>query len=308
MAFAPRCPIFLLMRSFFSCLLTPLGFSVLASAAACSPSSGQTTGDGGSGGDSASGNKDTGTGGDTGGGGGTQNAVTISQEDDPSVGFIGLISASFDPHYASASACTGTTSGACTLSSCKPGSGKLTNDNGGTVTVTGGKLPGPESVKLGSDGNYTNYTTSKQMFATGDTFMVTGSGAAFPAFSGESAPAPGVLTITGPASMAGTAGPVYGFDPTKALTWTWTGGTAGDSAVFNTANLDTGVNIVCMFDAGGGTGTIPADVVAKLPHGTSTVPANMFFFALSSKVVAVAGQTVSINVTASGQPFFILAN
>jgi hypothetical protein len=293
-----------MIRILRSYLVVSLGLWVLGSAAACSPSSGQSAGDGGSGGDSPSGNKDGGTGGAA----VTKNAVVISQDNDPSVGFISLIGASFNPHYASASACSGTASGPCTLSSCKPGSGKLTNDNAGTVTVTGGKLPGPESVKLGSDGNYTNYTATKQIFATGDTFTVSGSGAAFPSFSGESAPAPGVLKLTGPASTAGTAGPIYGFDPTKALTWTWTGGSAGDSAVFNTANLDTGVEIACTFDAAAGTGTIPADVVGKLPHGTSTVPGNMFFFAQSSKLVAVGSENVSINVTAAGEPIFILAN
>ena len=284
--------------------LATVGAGALFFALGCSSSSGQSTADGGSGGD-------TGTTGDTGGGGGggsTENAVVISQGDDPAVGFISLLTASIHAHYSSASVCTATTSGPCVLSSCKSDAGTLTDESAGTITVTGGKLAGPESIKIGSNGQYTVFSEMKQIFAAGDTFKVTAAGGAFPAFSGESAPAPAVLTLTGPASTAGTAGPVYGFDPTKALTWTWTGGSAGDSVIFNTANLTTNVLIACTFDAAGGTGPIPADVVAKLPHGTSAVPADMFYFAQSSTTVSAGSQSVSINVTSSGQPIFILAN
>jgi hypothetical protein len=238
-------------------------------------------------------------------GDGSTSSRVVVEQNVTAAGTIGNIAISLDPHYASGLGCARTTSGPCTLDDCTavdaPDGGALLEESAGTITLSGGNLPAPLMIAYGAQGAYRPSISGSALFAAGAVFTVSAPGDAFPAFSGQSAPAPGPITITAPAATMGTFGPTYLFDPTAPLTWSWTGGTAGNSVIFTVVNAD--LIMTCSFDAAGGTGTIPQDVVAKFPTAASTIS----IFSESSATIAAGTDTVQFEVESSGPQVLIAA-
>jgi hypothetical protein len=244
---------------------------------------------------------------DGGGGAGAADGSTTSyvaiEQSVTSAGTIGDISISLDPHYASGLACVRTSSGPCTLDDCTavdaPDGGALLVESAGTVTLTGGNLGAPLMVAFGAGGQYRPPLIGSPLFDAGAVFRVSAPGDVFPAFSGQSAPAPGAITITTPAVTMGTFGPTYLFDPASPLIWSWTGGSAGASVSFTAVSAD--VIITCSFDAAGGTGTIPQDVVARFPTAASTIE----IISSSSTTLAAGGQSVLFEIESSSPTVYL---
>jgi hypothetical protein len=236
---------------------------------------------------------------------GATSSYVIIEQTITSAATVGDIGIAFDPHYTSGLGCAVTTSGPCTLDDCTvpdtQDGGMLVSESAGTVTLSGGNLGSPLMLGYSSTEQYRPPLIGSALFDAGATFGVSAAGAAFPAFSGQSAPAPGAITITAPAVTMGMFGPTYVFDPAAPLTWGWTGGMAGDSVSFTFVNAD--VIITCSFDAVGGTGTIPASVVAQLPTMTSSIE----IYSVSSAVIDAGGQGVLLAVEQSGPTVYVAA-
>ncbi|MEO7035671.1 MAG: hypothetical protein ABI548_17205 [Polyangiaceae bacterium] len=211
--------------------------------------------------------------------GGTTNAdpsaVVVTQAFSDGA-YSGGVAAFIDEHYSvDPRQCTSSTSGPCKISNCSAvsDSADVLSDSAGTITLTGGKIPA-QTLSF-ADGSYMGTSLKVQLFAPGDIFKVSAAGGTFPAFSGMSAAAPGPVTITSPAPVGNVlGGPVYPVSLSSALTFAWSGGTAGASTDFTVVN-DAGDLITCSFDSGASTGTIPASVVAQFSSGSTSFPVTL---------------------------------
>jgi hypothetical protein len=264
----------------------------LCAASACSSSDGATTGteaEGGAGtnpdGGPTSNPSDgsaVGDGAGQGDDGAATSAIVISGS---AKSKSGGITALINPHSADGASCTRTVSGPCVLLDCSNLDADATTveSNAGPITVSGGMLAGPQTLMFSADDqDYRVVIVHSAPFSTGQTFTVNAPGQDFPAFSGTSAPAPGVVTITSPAPVVTDAigQPVYHIDPTKPFTLSWSGGTPGSSVL---VSVDT---VSCKFDAAAGMGTIPADMVARIASATTTVPNPLVVLSQSSAPIA----------------------
>jgi hypothetical protein len=232
---------------------------------------------------------------------GAPSSVVIQQDLTPTL-TLGSVAIRLDPHYPGGLGCARTISGPCTIDDCSatdaPDAGELITESAGALTLSGGSLASPLKLSFGANG-YTSPFFGSALFEAGDVFTVSAPGAAFPAFSGQSAPAPGTVTVTSPTPTTGPSGPTYPFDPTAAMTWTWTGGTTGDSVSFTVATAD--LILTCTFDATAGTGTIPQDVVARFPATEDSIEIS----AVSSTTLAAGGQSLLFEVASSGPSAYI---
>jgi hypothetical protein len=286
-----------------------LAASLLWLAAGCSSSSTIRPADGGAATTAESGATDAGPEASTDGGtdaavgDGSTGSTIVLVQNVTSAGTIGDVSIQLDPHASSGVSCVSTTSGPCVLDDCSAADavdgGTVVTANAGVVTISGGNLASPLKVTYGAGGQYRPPLIGTALFDAGGVFTVSAPGADFPAFSGQSAPAPSLVTITAPALTAGTYGPTYLFDPAAALPWSWTGGAAGDSVVVTVVSA--GVIITCSFDAAGGTGTIPAGVVARFPAMVSNVNID----SVSSATVAAGTDRVSLSLESSGPTTYL---
>lgn len=217
-----------------------------------------------------------------------------------SMASIGDILATFDPHYAAGLGCTRTVSGGCTVDDCTAvdmQGAMLLGEGAGTLTVSGARLPTAIMLHPSAAGTYRQLLGGNPLFGTGDVFQVSAPGDVFPAVTGQSAAAPAPVTITSPAMTTGTAGPTYTYDPTAALTWTWTGGQAGATVIISVLTSGPDLTVTCTFDATAGTGTIPQDVVAELPAKPSTLQ----IVAASSTMLAAGSQSVLLELETGGE-------
>lgn len=176
--------------------------------------------------------------------------------------------------------CTQRTSGACTINECTTPSTDAgaapqdagTSDNGarsaGVITISGGG----QMIQLmpGADNTYQSVNQRMEVFPAGTMLTVSAAGSAtgVPAFSG---------TLTMPAQVVVTAPMLSLTAPTmiprtQALAAAWTGGTTGKVNVVLVSSAGGNSSTVsCAFDAAGGTGTVPADVMMALPAGSGTI-------------------------------------
>ncbi|HEX8796627.1 MAG TPA: hypothetical protein VF765_37005 [Polyangiaceae bacterium] len=240
--------------------------------------------------------------------GGTTHGEVVVAQSAPTDGgaATGTLTATFGERDAGGPTCAVTTSGPCQIQDC---TAVLADDastpvdvSAGNVTLSGGKLPAPVTLSF-ADGGYTSAFEMTQLFAPGDVFQVTATGDTVPAFSGTTPPAPGPITLTSPSPVGTELGsPVYPIDLTKSATFSWSGGATGAKTLVSVTNLDTNVIVVCSFDAAAGTGTIPADAVAKFPSATTTIPQPLTFTTLVTSTVA--GGDVSLVVETGAPAFF----
>lgn len=220
----------------------------------------------------------------------------------------GTLAATFGERDAGGPTCAVTTSGPCQIQDC---SAVLAGDastpvgvSAGNVTVSGGKLPAPVTLSFSATDGYTSAFEMTQLFAPGDVFQVTATGDTVSAFSGTTPPAPGLISLTSPAPVGMELGsPVYPIDLTKSATFSWSGGATGAKTIVSVTNLDTNVIVLCTFDAAAGTGTIPADAVAKFPSATTTIPQPLTVTTSVTSTVA-GGGGVSLVVETGAPAFF----
>jgi hypothetical protein len=181
-------------------------------------------------------------------------------------GYSGFISAQF---YAAATnpapGCAVTTSGACSFIDCSD-AGTVPSPVGvqaGTVTISGGKLSAPVDLtfQTTAGGSYGSPAQSSQLFAAGDVFNVTASGADVAAFSGASGQAPGDLLVSAPVPVSPD---LYVIDESQDLTVSWGGGTYVDEQILVTLSKGTSVQLSCAFAASHGTGAIPTSFLSML--------------------------------------------
>jgi hypothetical protein len=176
--------------------------------------------------------------------------------------------------------CTQRTSGACTINECTtPGidagaepQDAGTSNNGarsaGVITISGGG----QMIQLmpREDNTYQSVNQRMEVFPAGTMLTVSAAGSAtgVPAFTG---------TLTMPAQVAVTAPMLSLTAPTmiprtQALVAAWTGGTTGKvNVVLSSSAGGNSSTISCAFDAAGGTGTVPADVMMALPAGSGSI-------------------------------------
>ena len=210
------------------------------------------------------------------------------------------IVATFDPHYAAGLGCARTVSGPCTVDDCTAldmQGAMLMGESAGTLTVSGALLPTAIMIHPGATGTYRQLLGGNPLFGAGDVFQVSTAGDVFAALTGQSAPGPAPVTITSPAMTMGTVGPTYTYDPTAALTWTWTGRQAGASVIVSVLTSAPDLTVTCTFDATAGTGTIPQDVVAKLP----AMPSTLQIVAATSTMLAAGSQSVLFELETGGE-------
>jgi hypothetical protein len=195
----------------------------------------------------------------------------------------GSAAADFSTTSTATAGCTTKTSGACTLTKC-PNIPDPVLASAGTVTLSGGKLPGPTSLAP-------MVTFQSAFFSAGDTFRVSASGGKVGAFSGTSGPAPADITVTAPPGTVidpdGTIVPNV-VDESKDLKVTWTGASTGSTvevSLSNPGGTFAILAVTCSFDGPGGAGTVPSALLTQL----GPVPAHDFSsdFSVTPKTTSV---------------------
>jgi hypothetical protein len=141
----------------------------------------------------------------------------------------------------------------------------------GTVTLAG---PSSSVTMPPSAGNSTSTSQPGALWSTGDSVLVSASGADVPAFS--LAPvAPPPIELTAPAPGAPDDAGAFHLDISRLedLNVAWNGASSGRVEVVlfgNVTGADGGtspVTIECTFDGAPGVGVIPASVLQKVPPG-----------------------------------------
>lgn len=156
-----------------------------------------------------------------------------------------------------ASACTSRSTDACSIFRCDisaGGAAPLTNLSAGTITITGGSTQG--TLVPGSDKSYSEASTGVVSFSTGATVGFRASGGDDIRSWVSSVLFPSPIRVTNPQSGI--------IDHTKGLALTWTGGSSMVLATIEESVPDRIVLISCLFDAAGGSGTIPPAAVSDL--------------------------------------------
>jgi hypothetical protein len=183
-------------------------------------------------------------------------------------------------------ACTAIKAQGCSVSACDLTGGTMSDPrnlvgalNAGTITIaaSGGSLKLPYG-----DGSY-NADGETQLFVGGSAISIAGGGGAdLPAFAAQRLVAPTDIVVTSPScsvdSLRSDAG-CGDLDRTTDLSVTWTGGGAGIVvAHLETATDTTATYVSCVFEAAGGSGTIPATILGMLKGGpvgnASYIPQN----------------------------------
>jgi len=254
-------------------------------------------GDGGNAGDSGTGTdsggtNDSGTTTPTKGGGVYLTSYAYTVANTPVAGMSA--SAGFYSSYGSASgSCTTTTDGACTISVCTTGGGDAGGAavaaSAGTIQVTGGSKP----VQLVPSGTtYTAVTGQTTLWSGGEQLEAVGGGAEVPAFDLK-VTAPGYVTVTTPTwPAAGGKVPITRAQPFAVA---WTGGGAGNVVVGISGIAGAqSTSLSCSFAPSGGSGTVPASALAKLP--ASPTSASVSINASNATETVVSGW--SLRVTA----------
>ncbi len=263
---------------------------------ACSSSSSPsgTTADGGS---SSSGGSGSGGGGSSSGGKTYTGSVALGQSNLSGTETTTVLAAFVKtPPPDTSTTCTQTTSGPCTLNRCELADGGLPPFlSAGTITITGGDLTSPIMLTYASSTGYNLVEGTTPIYTPGDMFTVSAAGGDVAAFSGPSAATPSDIVVTSPSGGTGT-NLMYSIDESKDLVITWTGGSAGSQVQVTLSNLDDkslALDVSCMFDAAGGTGTIPTALLTQLGSFTSGY---LEMFPISTAPLASANATVTVTV------------
>jgi hypothetical protein len=195
--------------------------------------------------------------------------------------------------------CQRQTFGACEVAECPP-MGALNGEyatgayQAGRITVENTQQP----VILEAGASHA--TGAGELFRGGEQLTVRAEAGEVPAFEGTVL-APSALTFSEPAVTAGATPDDSAFvlSPTRDATFRWTGGVAGTTlyvfASHNNPDPNTrGPSAVCTFDAGTGTGVMPAAVLEQLARSASDLS---FFFEVAGRQQIEVGD-VSIIIEA----------
>ena len=238
-------------------------------------------------------------------GDGSTSSYVLVQQNANSAGTVTDVTIRLDPHYASGLGCVPSTSGPCVLDDCSAvdalDGGVLLVASAGPVTLTGGNASSPVRIPYGFGDIYRATLIGSALFDAGAVLTVSAPGADFPAFHGESAPAPAAITVTAPALTMGIDGPTYPFEAGAPLTWSWTGGSAGSTVTVTVINAS--LIITCSFDAAAGTGTIPQSVVAQFPSLVTDVR----IVSVSYSTLAAGSDTVLFQLESGGPTTYLAA-
>jgi hypothetical protein len=221
---------------------------------------GHDPGTGGQGATTSTGGAGTGGGGATGGAGGAvtpQNAGQITVDSWTDVNSaVHFIQAAFweNPNTAG---CQKATIGACTYSHCPPPGTNASSVDAGNLVLTSPKATSTLSP-LPNHG-YNEEDDFSTFFLPGETITVEASGAGVPAFTG-SVVSPVFVHLSGPIDWP--SGPTI--HRMLDLDVDWKGASTGELAVQIGIGYD---SVDCAWDVGAGHGTVPKQLLQKLPKG-----------------------------------------
>jgi hypothetical protein len=170
----------------------------------------------------------------------------------------GGVSATFQ--RGNGTACSWRVVGTCNVLRCATGGLPLSNLSAGTISITGGSTPA--TLMPASDNTYSY--SGIVSFSPGANVLFAASGAEVPSWS-TSVSFPSPITVTSPAANQSPA-----IDHTKDFAIAWSGG--GSSKVLATVEEsvpDRLVEITCLFDAAGGSATIPSAALSDLEPSTT---------------------------------------
>jgi hypothetical protein len=233
-------------------------------------------------------------------------AVYVTQTPIPMLEPNHLVSATFTETTGTATACTETTMGSCTLRDCffpmAPADAGMPVDAGMPTFPSAGPIlvdGDPTDVMLTpeANGTYPAASGTGQIWGDGAMVAVTADGADVPAFS-STLVGPSGSSVGSPSFMT----PPVMIDRAMPFTLTWSGGSGTmQGQLVNNVIDATGtqtVIILCSFDAAAGTGTIPAELLEQVPTGDAAA------FLVNNVVDGlpdVTGWTVTVRLTTPAQ-------
>jgi hypothetical protein len=199
-------------------------------------------------------------------------------------------SASFDQGNA---ICADEIKAPCTITRC--GGANVDYASAGTVSVYAPARAMPLTLTAAADGSYAMFSDDmgKLWDGTGSEMVrFVAAGAEVPMFD-DMVVAPGKVTIMTPVPPAvGPPGtPVMGIPRNADLTFTWMGSSPGDLTVVVLPSDTSTVNsISCAFSPAANTGTVPKEVLGRLPAGMATLVVGT----TNSKKITAGAWTVSL--------------
>ncbi len=167
--------------------------------------------------------------------------------------------------------------------------------NPGRLKVSGGIFGAGFYIDPDRGGTYL-YASPGTIFSPGDQLGVAALGGALAAFPEQTVEAPPVLALTAP---AGDGGKIT-VSTSQSLTFSWTGGRAGDETVVTaTAYFTSGglASMTCSWDASTGTATVPSDALRPLAS-QNAVSSNIVWYQLAQKKFTTGPVAVSLSAYA----------
>jgi hypothetical protein len=167
--------------------------------------------------------------------------------------------------------------------------------NPGRLKVTGGVFGSGFEIDPDNFGTY-EYATPGTVFAPGDELGVAALGGALPAFPTQTVEAPPVLGLTAPGADGGKITVSTG----QPLTFSWTGGHAGDQTVVTATAYFTsggGASMTCNWDATMGTAMVPSDALRPLAS-QNAVSSVIVWYQLASKKFMTGPVVVTLSAYA----------
>lgn len=189
--------------------------------------------------------------------------------------------------------CTTSKSGSCTITECPIGgasdAGTPPPASAGSISITGGS----KVVQLTPSGaTYTPQSAQQKLWNGGETIEAKSTGAEVPAFDLKVA-APAYVTVNTPVFPA--PGGKVPINRAQAFPVAWSGGAAGDVTVALTGSTaSASTSISCTFPASGGSGSVPATVLANLPP--SPTSATISITSSSATETIVSGWALRLNL------------
>ncbi len=185
--------------------------------------------------------------------------------------------------------CVVTHVGACEFTDCRK-AGKATLVSGGKLTVTGGASP---VTLMESSSHVYSFSSSATTWSSGAKLTLKAVGDTVPAFSTQGQ-APTVFTLTKPSFDQSIA-----IDKSQDFELAWSNATDVVQLIL-VLQPDKTLTLNCSFDGAAGKGTIPTEILGKIP----TSPGDDWSMVVhqANKTVSKAGDwTVELNITQIGK-------
>jgi hypothetical protein len=234
--------------------------------------------------------------------------ITFSEAPDGGGTFFAGFS---DRAPANAAGCQFVDAGGCTTATCPPppaSDGGTETDGAPQADAQPGVAPNPGRLKVSGgvfgsgfyidpdNGGTYLYASPGTIFSPGDQLGVSALGGALPAFPEQTIEAPPVLALTAP---GGDGGKIT-ISTAQPLTFSWTGGRAGDETVVTaTAYFTSGglASMTCSWDASTGTATAPSDALRPLAS-QNALSSNIVWYQLAQKKFSAGPVAVSVSAYA----------